>query len=878
MDKTHVQDQTKRLIDNGAETFPKTFAKYRIEKELGRGGMGAVYKAYDTQSKIWVALKRITKENVGRQTMERFLREIATTAKLNHPNIVRLYESGMSPQPYFTMEHIEGYTLSHAIHNRELGEQKLLDIIIQVCKGLLHAHRNKVMHRDIKPSNIMVTKDGVIKVMDFGLAKLDASQTQDLSRTGNVVGTFFYMPPEQVLGKATYKSDIYSVGAVIYEALTYRTIYQGESPMNVMYQILNENPIPPRQLNPEISPYFEAICLKCIAKKENNRYKSLRQLLQELENFRDDKPIIAKKYTKWDAAKIFMSQHKIIVGSLTCIFVIFIAAFTFTLKAWSDSEQARFRAEQAVQKKEQQQREIRSSLHKVMKILNYAMYHHEPLREDKKFCELSYQILPDIEKYGHSDKWHFIKAYIAGNAGEDQKSMEYYNKAIINDPKNVENYINRGRLYAQLGKINEAFVDYNKAIELKPSHFQVYLNRGIEYFKQKQYEKALRDYNKAIELYPSFFDAYMKRALFYATTKQYTKAVVDYSKAIEINSHSYQGYINRGILYLNLQQYAKALRDYNKAIELKPELPLLYAQRGHFFYNTKQNRKAYHDYTKAIDMKLRDFKVYHFRGMIYQLTFKKYNEAVHDYTMAIKIAPKNIDSYYQRAQTYTSQKKYRDSIRDYTKVIEMNDRHAEAYFHRGIAYSNVNDYDKTLRDYNKAIAIHPQYFQVYNNRGNLYADVKDYDRALFDYNKAIAINPRYFKAYDSRGNLYKNQKKYRKALSDYNKAIQLAPNFSRLYNNRGNLYFSLKDYQKALNDYNHSIKLQPTFFEIYYNRGYLYLHLRKYNLAINDFKKVVPMSQTFPEVYKNLYICYKAQNKNKEAQRYLQKFQQQTNK
>ena len=262
--------------------------RYQILKELGRGGMGAVYKVFDQHLKRTVAMKVIFE-----QYSERFSMELETMARLQHPNIIQLFEYGLSPQPFFIMEYIEGITLGEYCEKQKVCEAQLIDLFIQICEAMCEAHGQKILHRDLKPSNIMVC-GGQIKVMDFGLAKEIGGEK--LSRTGDIVGTPVYMAPEQLEGKASQQSDIYSIGATLYEVLTNRQLYQGASDLNIIIQIHEKNPIVPRDLNPDISPYLEAICLKCLMKKPEKRYRSAQALLREFKNLKNNRPIIAKKY------------------------------------------------------------------------------------------------------------------------------------------------------------------------------------------------------------------------------------------------------------------------------------------------------------------------------------------------------------------------------------------------------------------------------------------------------------------------------------------------------------------------------------------------------------------------------------------------------
>ena len=270
------------------------FRHYRIIAELGRGGMGIVYKAMDTRLERIVALKVIQSLFMGSKQVRRFLQEATATAQLDHPNIIKVYEVSDTSANYFSMEYIEGPTLGYLIKERQLTPWDTARLLEKVALALDSAHRKGIIHRDIKPSNIMIATNGEPKIMDFGLAKIIDTE-QGLSRTGDILGTPAYMPPEQAASKEVGPhSDIYSLGATLYESLTGRPPFQGYSGVNILYQIVESDPIAPRALNPDIPESLEIICLKCIEKEPGSRYASAASLADDLRNFLEQRPISAR--------------------------------------------------------------------------------------------------------------------------------------------------------------------------------------------------------------------------------------------------------------------------------------------------------------------------------------------------------------------------------------------------------------------------------------------------------------------------------------------------------------------------------------------------------------------------------------------------------
>jgi Ca-activated chloride channel family protein len=262
----------------------REFGHYEILEDLGRGGMGIVYKAMDKALDRLVALKVMSAELRADETqIKRFMQEAKATAQLHHPNIILVYEVGETPEPYFAMEYVEGETLAQWIEAQRGGLKETVDILSKICDAVECAHRKNIIHRDLKPSNIMITKDNQLKVMDFGLAKfLDAPLK--LSKPGEPVGTTYYMSPEQACGEEVdERTDIYSLGVVFYEMLVGKPPFQGTSALSVLQHIVKTPPTSPCHFKSDIPKEMAEICLKCLAKKPEDRYQKVGTLKRELE-------------------------------------------------------------------------------------------------------------------------------------------------------------------------------------------------------------------------------------------------------------------------------------------------------------------------------------------------------------------------------------------------------------------------------------------------------------------------------------------------------------------------------------------------------------------------------------------------------------------
>jgi eukaryotic-like serine/threonine-protein kinase len=285
--------------------------RYELDGVVGRGGMAEVYRARDIRLDRVVAVKTLRDDLARDQTFQaRFRREAQSAASLNHPSIVAVYDTGEDSAgpahvPYIVMEYVDGRTLRDLLRDdRRLLPERALEITDGVLRALDYSHRNGIIHRDIKPGNVMLTRNGEVKVMDFGIARAVSDSQATMTQTAQVIGTAQYLSPEQARGeRVDSRSDLYSTGCLLYELLTGRPPFLGDSPVAIAYQHVRENPVPPSRLDPEIPPWADSIVLKAMAKDPGQRYQSAADMRTDIQRALSGVPVAAPRTGAYGATQ-----------------------------------------------------------------------------------------------------------------------------------------------------------------------------------------------------------------------------------------------------------------------------------------------------------------------------------------------------------------------------------------------------------------------------------------------------------------------------------------------------------------------------------------------------------------------------------------------
>lgn len=307
---------------------------YELLVEIARGGMGVVYKARQTTLGRIVAVKMIVSGRLAtEQDVQRFQVEAQAAAGLQHPNIVAIHEVGQHEGwHYFSMDYVEGRDLSAILREKVLPAKQAATYVRQIAEAIHYAHQQGTLHRDLKPSNVMIDQNDQIRITDFGLA-MRVEGDSDLTRTGQIVGTPSYMPPEQAQGKRSLigaGSDVYALGAVLYACLSGRPPFRAESVVETIQQVIHNEPASPRLLNPVVPRDLETICLKCLEKEPHRRYGTAQLLADDLRRFLEDEPITARPISR--PARLWRwCRRQPVVASLIALLLMALVAVTSTV-------------------------------------------------------------------------------------------------------------------------------------------------------------------------------------------------------------------------------------------------------------------------------------------------------------------------------------------------------------------------------------------------------------------------------------------------------------------------------------------------------------------------------------------------------------------
>jgi tetratricopeptide (TPR) repeat protein len=576
-------------------------------------------------------------------------------------NIVRAYSvEKIEDKPYILLEYIIGEEpfgpeLSSWIRGKGLNLSLSLNFAIQFCSGMLHAQKKfeamqrPFVHRDIKPSNIMVTRDRIVKVTDFGLVKAfqglgenrqgafppaqEEYKNLAFTRAGTFLGTPGYMAPEQWLGEdIDCRADIYAFGCVLYEMLSGSSPFPSEAWYEYQMHHLESDPQP----IPGISRTLNALILKCLEKKADKRYSGFKEIQDELQDFYH---ALTDQYVKVEES-----------GE--------------NLEAWE-------------------------LLNKGVS-LDTLGHHREAIQCYDEALHLNPQ---DSKVYNNRGT-----AYRA--LGQHEQALKDYDKAIELNPWYPHAYNNRGLVYRALGQHEQAVKDFDMVIQLHPWYPYAYNNRGLVYRALGQHEQAIQDFDMSIRLNPKDADSYNNRGLVYGALGEHERAIQDFTEAIRLDPTNAKTSYNRGLAHQMLGKSDEAIQDFDEAIRLNPGYSKAYFNRGIAFAALGQLLRSLKDFNEAIRFDPEYPHFYNSRGLVYRATGQM-EKALQDFDEAIRLNRWFPHFFNNRGIILRALGRTDRALQDFNEAIKLNSKSAEALFNRAAVLEQIDPREavKAWEDY-----------------------------------------------------------------------------------------------------------------------------------------------------------------------------------
>ncbi len=683
----------------------KTISHYKIIEEIGRGGMGVVYKAEDTKLDRTVALKFLTAVGDD-EDRARFVQEAKAAASLNHPNICTIFEIDEVEDQYFiAMEHVDGRSLKEMIASGPLGIDEAVDIAMQVARGLRAAEEGGIVHRDIKSANVMITRRGEAKIMDFGLAKA-AGGTQ-LTREGTTLGTVAYMSPEQVRGeRIDRRTDIWSLGAVLYEMLAGRRPFTGDYDQAVMYSILNEDPEPLTGVRTGVPPELERIVNKALSKNRDERYQHADELIADLKRMRRESESSSKRIPSEAALRKPAKRRTAAVITAAVIICAVVVGYLVLRPILFE--------------------EPLVSAPVPIAVISFENHTGDP-QYDYLRTVIPNLLITSLEQseYVHVATWerlHDLRNRIDGD------ETEIIDKELGFELCRLDGI--RAIAFGTFTKAGDVFVTDVKVLDVETKELLKSASsrgRGVGSILETQIDELTREISSGIGL----------------PERTAPEADVHIAGVTTTSLEAYNLFI-RGKEDLDKWYISDALRSLEQAVAIDPTFAAAYLWLGDIHFRLENTKASLEAYTKAKALSARATeKERLYIEASYAMMVERDSDKQFDVLMEItRKFPKEKQAHVALAQYYYSKGQNDDEVAEYEKVLSLDPNDARIY--NTLAYIYViqkDDFEKAMEYLDRYAALLPGDANPLDSRGELLMVVGRFDEAISMFEDVLEIKP-----------------------------------------------------------------------------------------------------------------------------------------
>jgi len=784
----------------------KSFLHYQITEKLGEGGMGMVFQARDTKLRRTVALKFLS-HRIAENTIEhnRFQQEAQSAAALNHPNIAQIYAfEEMDGELCIVMEYVQGQELKECIEQGNLTVDQKCAIAKQIAQALKAAHDKGIIHRDIKSRNIMINEEGNVKVMDFGLARMQGEA--HITKTGTTLGTTSYMAPEQLIGEEMdARSDIWAFGVVLYELFTGELPFQGAYEPAVLYAITEEDPLPVLELNPEIPQIIADVIDQCLVKNKDLRYQSIDAILADLTIGESEKPQTQRREESRNRSR---KDSKLFKIGISLSVLLIIALLFYQLKPFGlgkNIPKKRYLAVLPIENigNNPAVNAICAGLAETFSFKLSELEKYEDsywiapvseMREEKiksatqanKQFGVNLAIMSSIQTFNDSTRLilELVDADKARKLETQRVVVPAQNLALLehkgvqammrmleiesnadidrtlsnggtSNPTAFEYYLKgRGSLqnYSSLDSLESAIGFFQKAIAIDPKFGLAYAGLGEAYWHQYQASgdvtianKTQSVLRKATEFNDNLAPIQSLLGLVNNGTGNQELAIQHYEKALQIDPNYTQAYRGLAKIYDEQGNDQKAVATYKYAIALKPEIWEGYNDLGKHFYRKGNFKEATKQFKKVVSLTPKSSSAHSNLGACYYLQGKN-DEAAEAFQMALALG-RNPFAASNLATLYFAEKRYELSIPLYKIALETYSKNYSFWGNLAVAYEFSGKKEKSKQAYLTAIKkakeqleINPNDPEITADLGAYYSDIGDSAAALRYIQKALSLD------------------------------------------------------------------------------------------------------------------------------------------